>query len=58
MPMIYALPKTHKSTVEPPGFPIVSGIGCLTEKASQVVDDYLRPHVLSYIQESGYLGYA
>lgn len=56
--MIYALPKTHKSTVEPPGFPIVSGIGCLTEKASQVVDDYLRPHVLSYIQESGYLGYA
>lgn len=46
-PTIYALPKMHKNMTCPPGQPIVSGNGCLTEPASQLVDDYLPPHVKS-----------
>lgn len=45
-PTLYALPKIHKSIDQPPGRPIVSGNGCLTESASRLVDDYLRPHAL------------
>lgn len=55
-PTLYALPKIHKSLIQPPGRPIVSGIGCLTESASQLVDDYLRPYVnalSSHIQDTG-----
>lgn len=36
-------------------WPIVSGNDCLTEQASQLVDDYLHPHVrafTSYIQNT------
>lgn len=42
-PTFYALPKTHKSPVRP----IISGVGCLTQQASSLIDDYLRPHVES-----------
>lgn len=46
-PTFYALPKIHKSLQNPPGRPIISGIGCLTHQASSMIDDYLRPHVES-----------
>lgn len=39
-PTLYALPKVHKHLKFPPGRPIVSGNGCLTEPASKLVDDY------------------
>lgn len=43
----YALLKTHKNLKRPPGRPIVSGNGNLTEQASQLVDRHLRPFVTS-----------
>lgn len=46
-PTFYALPKTHKSLHKPPGRPIISGIGSLTQQASPLIDDYLCPHVES-----------
>ena len=53
---IYTLPKIHKNfTTVPPGRPIVSGIGSLTEKISSFVDYFLKPHVLSlpsYVRDS------
>lgn len=55
LPTLYALPKIHKNMDSPPGRPIVSGNGCLTEPASKLVDDYLGPHVSllsSYIQDA------
>lgn len=45
VPTFYALPKVHKNN--PPGRPIVSGNGSLTENFSQHVDKYLRPYVVS-----------
>lgn len=47
MPTFYALPKTHKCIDNLPSRPIVSGIGSRTSKASNLIDDYLRPHVES-----------
>lgn len=55
----YAVPKVHKSIVDPPGRPIVSGLGCLTEHASQLKDDELRPFcILSSIIHVGHTGFA
>ena len=55
-PVIYTLPKIHKSyTTVPPGRPIISGIGSLTEKMSGFVDSFLRPYVSSlpsYVRDS------
>lgn len=53
--MLYALPKVHKSLINPPGRPIVSGCQTLTENASALVDKYLYPHVTSlsyYIKDT------
>lgn len=55
LPALYALPKIQKNAKFPPGHPIVSGNGCLTEPASKLIDDYLRPDVKSlssYIQDT------
>ncbi|XP_053575241.1 LOW QUALITY PROTEIN: histone-lysine N-methyltransferase, H3 lysine-36 specific [Bombina bombina] len=51
----YMLPKIHKNAEIPPGRPIVSGIGCLTEKASEYIDHRLRHYVEelpSYVQDT------
>lgn len=45
-PTFYSLPKTHKSLHAPPGHPIVSGIGSLTENASRLIYFFLTPHVI------------
>ncbi|KAM9319580.1 Fanconi anemia group B protein [Gastrophryne carolinensis] len=43
----YTLPKIHKSPKNPPGRPIVLGMGSLTSKASEYVDSHLQPFVLA-----------
>lgn len=51
----YALPKIHKKLSSPPGRPIISGIGSLTENASKLVDCFLMPHMIklpSHIKDS------
>lgn len=47
VPTFYALHKVHKSLTNPPGRPIISGSGCLTENASSLIDTYLSPHIKS-----------
>ncbi|XP_077132097.1 uncharacterized protein LOC143787335 [Ranitomeya variabilis] len=57
-PTFYMLPKVHKSLSNPPGRPIVSGIGGLFERACIYVDFFLQPIVLnleSYIRDSSFL---
>lgn len=44
-PVLYALPKIHKSETDPPYRPIVSGINSLTEKVSEFVDYHIQPLV-------------
>lgn len=38
IPTFYALPKMHKNITNPPGRPIISGIGSQIECASKLVD--------------------
>lgn len=55
-PVLYTLPKVHKSLTNVPGRPIVSGIGGLTEPLSNFVDAHIRPLVTrlpSYIRDTG-----
>uniref|UniRef100_A0A673J4A7 Uncharacterized protein n=1 Tax=Sinocyclocheilus rhinocerous TaxID=307959 RepID=A0A673J4A7_9TELE len=55
VPVLYALPKIHKSIVDPPYQPIVSGTGSLTEKLSIFIDYYLQPLVKqlpSYLRDT------
>ena len=54
----YHIPKIHKSLENPPGRPIVSGIGGPTEKLSRLVDHWLQPVVQrlpSYLKDSTHL---
>lgn len=46
-PIFYYLPKIHKSLINPPGRPIIAGIGSLTSNLSQYVDRHLQKHVTS-----------
>ncbi|KAM5151821.1 cytochrome P450 2W1-like [Mantella aurantiaca] len=58
LPTFYALPKTHKNLTTPPGRPIVSGCGGITENLCQAVDLHLRPYVMSlpsFIQDTPHL---
>eukprot|EP00745_Piridium_sociabile_P013804 TRINITY_DN2026_c0_g1_i5.p1 TRINITY_DN2026_c0_g1~~TRINITY_DN2026_c0_g1_i5.p1 ORF type:complete len:690 (-),score=105.99 TRINITY_DN2026_c0_g1_i5:520-2589(-) len=51
----YHVPKIHKDALNPPGRPIVSGIGGPTEKLSKLVDSWLREIVEglpSYVKDS------
>lgn len=58
IPTMYALPKVHKDLHNPPGRPIISGNGSISEGISQVIDQHLRPHVLelaSYTKDTIHL---
>ena len=46
-PIFYSIPKIHKNKQNPPGRPIISGIGSITENTSRFVDFFLMPHVMS-----------
>uniref|UniRef100_A0A8C5N1Z7 Reverse transcriptase domain-containing protein n=1 Tax=Leptobrachium leishanense TaxID=445787 RepID=A0A8C5N1Z7_9ANUR len=51
----YALPKVHKNLEKPPGRPIVSGIGNLTQNCSQYIDQILQDLVKtlpSYLRDT------
>ena len=51
----YHLPKIHKSLTDPPGRPIISGVGGPTEKLSKLVDNWLSETVTklpSHIKDS------
>lgn len=46
LPTFYTLPKVHKDLHDPPGRPIISGSGSISEGISQIIDQHLRPHVM------------
>ena len=51
----YMLPKIHKPTRPPPGCPIISANGCLTEQISEFFDFFLNllvPKIKSYIKDT------
>lgn len=53
IPTFYSLPKAHKSLNNPPGWPILSGKGALTENLSCLIDntwDHMRSSLPSYIK--------
>lgn len=55
LPTFYSLPKVHKNLQDPPGGPVISDIGSLTSNASLLIEEYLRPHVVSlpsYIKDT------
>lgn len=41
IPVIYYLPKVHKSITQPPGRPIISGIDSITSRIRNYIDFYL-----------------
>jgi len=56
--IFYHLPKIHKSMDNPPGRPIVSGIGGPTETLSKLADHWLRDLVESlpsYVRDSAHM---
>lgn len=57
-PLYYHLPKIHKSLTNPPGRPIIAGIGSLTSPLSEYIDIFLQKHVInlnSYLRDSASL---
>lgn len=54
-PVIYYVPKIHKSQTNPPGRPIISGINGLFSRLGAYLDGYLQPLVIrgkSYLRDS------
>lgn len=54
-PILYLVPKIHKSLHEPPGRPIVSGCDSVLEPISKYLDVFLKPflpQVKSYIRDT------
>ena len=54
---LYLLPKIHKGKFPPPGRPIISGNGCLTERISQFVDFFLKevaPKGTSFLKDTNH----
>lgn len=45
IPVIYFLPKIHKSLVNPPGRPIISGLESVTSRIGKYIDAFLQPLV-------------
>ncbi|CAH2301946.1 Hypothetical predicted protein, partial [Pelobates cultripes] len=52
----YYLPKIHKRLENPPGRPIISGIGSLTSNISQYVDFFLQQRVMMMCVTSDHRG--
>ncbi|XP_056376037.1 uncharacterized protein LOC130273370 isoform X1 [Hyla sarda] len=55
LPIFYYLPKVHKNTENPPGRPIVSGIGSVSSNLSHYLDLLLHKYVLkltSYLKDT------
>uniref|UniRef100_A0A673KNY9 Uncharacterized protein n=1 Tax=Sinocyclocheilus rhinocerous TaxID=307959 RepID=A0A673KNY9_9TELE len=55
IPVLYTLPKIHKSLEDPPMRPIVSGNGSLTETLSKFLDSLIQPIVKklpSYLKDT------
>ncbi|XP_031751078.1 uncharacterized protein LOC116408410 [Xenopus tropicalis] len=55
IPIFHHLPKVHKKERPPIGRPIVSGIGSLNERLSELIDLYLQPLVqrlTSFVQDT------
>ena len=53
---LYLLPKTRKSLYNVPGRPVISNCGTPTKKASEFLDNHLKPimqNSWSYIRDSG-----
>lgn len=44
IPTMYLLPKIHKHARVPPGRPIISGNGSLTEMIGRYIDDHFKEH--------------
>lgn len=58
IPTFYTVPKIHKCLQNPPGRPIVAGIGSLTASISTFVDHFIRPlaeAAPSFIKDTGHL---
>lgn len=54
-PVLYTLPKIHKSMTDPPGRPIVAQINSLLSPLSEYVDSFIKPFVHSlpsYIRDT------
>ncbi|XP_075697341.1 uncharacterized protein LOC142662932 [Rhinoderma darwinii] len=55
IPTLYFLPKVHKNMTDPPGRPIVSGIGGLCDPICRFIDHYLKSSVEclpSYVRDT------
>uniref|UniRef100_A0A8C5QVW2 Reverse transcriptase domain-containing protein n=1 Tax=Leptobrachium leishanense TaxID=445787 RepID=A0A8C5QVW2_9ANUR len=44
-PVFYFLPKIHKDPINPPGRPIISGVGSVSSRISEYIDHQLQPFV-------------
>uniref|UniRef100_A0A8C5PTL5 Reverse transcriptase domain-containing protein n=1 Tax=Leptobrachium leishanense TaxID=445787 RepID=A0A8C5PTL5_9ANUR len=49
VPVFYFLPKIHKNIEKPPGRPIVSGVGSVSNRLSEYLDQQLQPFVTSTV---------
>ena len=58
IPVLYTLPKIHKSRDEPPGRPIVNGINSVGARIGEYIDWFLQPLVKkteSYLRDTKHL---
>ncbi|KAJ1124344.1 hypothetical protein NDU88_002805 [Pleurodeles waltl] len=57
-PVLYGVPKIHKSEVDPPFRPIVSTVGPITEPLSKYVEMFLKQRVVclpAYVRDTGHI---
>lgn len=55
LPVMYILPKIHKTLTNPPGRPIISGIDSVTSRVGKYIDFFLQPLVVgtpSYLKDT------
>ncbi|KAJ1208254.1 hypothetical protein NDU88_003640 [Pleurodeles waltl] len=58
VPILYGLPKVHKTETDPPFRPIVSTVGSITEPLSKFVETFLKTRVVqlpAYIKDTGHI---